>query len=1028
MALDTTADTPDDSDLDAVGEQMSPLQALLGGAGFTTVTPEGKAKATEVFGDLYSKRTAYDTAENAAYDEYETKAAEAREILKRAREVLAAKKTPSTRWLELAKGFGAPTRTGAFGESISNYATARIPGKQQEQAWEETRDKDVLGMDQGVNTIDQNLALQRLRLQAARKGSDDKLMIEAMKIMGKPVPNGKTPPRTTQDRAAAALDAAYVKDYLDFNQQGAANASSDIEALTAANRTLKGLKYDPKTGKDVPGVQSDTISGPFVGILPKMVRDIILPKSSETQENIESVAQKSMRVIMGPQFTENEGVRLLARVYNPLLEEHVNARRVSRLLQQLQRAYAQKVAAAKYFEQNGTLQHYKGKTSWTMSDFDPDVPDGRSPLDAVKSELGAVTGSTPPGNTRKPVTEGIKPDLEWEWGEPAKEAAFAEGGLVGTTPDGRSIFKMPDGKTMGAPKGVTYEQAVERWKMLSGSADTPTIPGLPPQEIPDRDDPDPGAPPLPDPTAPNPDPQMMADPQVPPPDMGDRMIGGIPASVAGAGAGALVGATASVAAPRIAGALQAPVRGVANRIRPGSMQPYGESPAEKRLLSLMQEKGITPSGVAGQVRGMQKQGIPAMAMDAGDPTMRTLAESGLAQSGLPNATEALKRLRDRNAGQASRTADQVNTALKPDEYFSKLDELTDNMYKNAKPLYDAAYAANPKVKSKVLPALLNTPDGKKAVKNALRLMRNQGKQIGKADAMGMVTAPSLEFLDNVKRGFDQLIATEEGAGASRQSTPLGKSMRDLRGQLLTELDTATKPSKGDSLYAKARAEYAGDLEVRDALQSGREEFDKMAPAELKKKFDALSFSEKDAFRTGVAQRLFESIDKPTRETNAAQKIIGSGGNRKKLEALFDTPKQAELYTTALQKESELYDASKGTITKAELGQAQHVEPAPGRLRKITKYIPRLGIGSVPMWALQAIRVNSDGDEKHMDELVKHLKAATPDELADLSKLDKKLGRRIARTGRAGKAAKIGAGVGAAGAMLEAAMGEGDDAE
>src|SRR5262245_42432087 len=99
-------------------DELSPLSALLT-SGLSTVTPEGKAQASKLFGELYAKRGQYDTEEQTAYDDYEKRAQEAREVLRMARDRLSAQKVPTTKWLEMAAGFGAPTRAGSFGESVS---------------------------------------------------------------------------------------------------------------------------------------------------------------------------------------------------------------------------------------------------------------------------------------------------------------------------------------------------------------------------------------------------------------------------------------------------------------------------------------------------------------------------------------------------------------------------------------------------------------------------------------------------------------------------------------------------------------------------------------------------------------------------------------------------------------------------------------------------------------------------------------------------------------------------------------------
>ena len=62
----------------------------------------------------------------------------------------------------------------------------------------------------------------------------------------------------------------------------------------------------------------------------------------------------------------------------------------------------------------------------------------------------------------------------------------------------------------------------------------------------------------------------------------------------------------------------------------------------------------------------------------------------------------------------ARVGEQVNQALKPDNYLTKSQELTDALYANAKPLYEAAYQQFPAVKSQALYQLMNTPSGQEA--------------------------------------------------------------------------------------------------------------------------------------------------------------------------------------------------------------------------------------------------------------------------------------------------------------------------
>ncbi len=996
---------------------VSPLQMLM--MGYSTVTPEGKAKATEVFGDLYGKRSEYDQEEDSAYQEYEAQARQARETLRKAREVLAAKRTPSTRWLEMAKGFGQATRAGSFGESVANYADARIPGRPREAEWEANRDNQLLQFDQGISGIDQALAMQKLKLKQARRGADDKLMIEAMKIMGKPMPGaGKTPPKTAERVAQEALDKAYVKDYVEFIQGGAADATKNIEELRSAHKAL---------------TKSDMKTGPIIGLVPKVLRDVFLPKASATQEAVESTVQRSLRQILGPQFTAKEGESLLARVYNPRLPEQINAVRVARLIEQLDRAYQEKIKAADYFEEHGTLNGYTGKKAWSLGEFLPDGEDMEGDDDprAIAGDIEAtVTGGgrrpAPQQQMAPPAPAAVAPDegmdeIPIESLLPAQARGgrikkFAEGGPVeGDFPDGRPRFRMPDGKVIRARPGEDDNTVLQISTTATGTA--PTRPGLPPQQIPPREDV--AAEPVGQPALPAQPPQAAA--PVRPPMVAAQGQEEAPSymDVAMEEAPSAIGYTAAGAAG--AGLGDKLLTAAGDRLIPGRK----ETPAQRRVLDMMQEQGRSPQTVAAGVRQTQKMGIPAMAMD--DPSLRGTADNVLPETGLQNATTILQRLKDRAGGLEERVTEQVNQNLKPDDFFEKEKQLLDELYTNSDPLYKKAYAQFPAIKSKVLNALLDTPDGKKAVKLALRELRNEGKKIGKQDAMNMVTQPSLEFLDKVKQGLDRLITKEEGHGMNYKATSLGKSMRGLRDALRNEMDEATTVKGGNSLYKAAREQYAGDLEVLDALRTGRDEFSKLQPQQLNKLMEGLSFAEKDAFRTGVAQNLFEVLQSPTTDVNSARRIIGSTAMQAKLRTLFDNDKQFDLFKTALEKEAELHELDKKSIRRGEAGQELHAEPKDGMIKRGAKYVPRLGWKSPTMWALQFIRNNAQATEKKMDEVLEHLKASTPDELAHLEKtLGPKYARRVSRKGRAAKTAVAGA---LAGAAYKVATGaEPDDEE
>lgn len=527
----------------------------------------------------------------------------------------------------------------------------------------------------------------------------------------------------------------------------------------------------------------------------------------------------------------------------------------------------------------------------------------------------------------------------------------------------------------------------------------------------------------------------------------DRATNAFQTSALGSGLSVLGGLAAKYG---ISGA-----EGLVDRIR-------GEpiSGAEKRLSSALGEDTRGVSGPISDVARLRRSGVPATLLDTGGPRLRALGEAAASRRG-PESDALVKDLSDRASGTRDRVSEKVNKALKPDEYFSQMDKLQEALYSNAQPLYEAAYKAFPSISSNTLMGILSTPDGQKALRMGLRLAGN--RQMGitpeelqtqeltplqrleqEAKTQGLFqseetptpeqakkemdwlknykaaqesgdqtvekVAPGLplEFYDYVKRGFDQLVRSEESSGP----TTLGHSIRGLRNRLRSELDRATIDPKGDSPYQAARQQYAGDLEVLDALKSGREEFNRMTPEEVARRVKDMSFSEKDAFRSGVAQHLFEKINGPTSDINAARRVIGSPATTEKLRPLFDSDSQFKLFKASLDKEMDMFDKSKQVVSRAASSGVSQAGRGESLLEKIDPGLHSTPWGWSPTtWTLNLLRQAPTMSNKTAEEISKTLRTTDPSELRSLSqRLEKVSAKLQGRNRRAGKAGVIGAAI------------------
>jgi hypothetical protein len=149
-----------------------------------------------------------------------------------------------------------------------------------------------------------------------------------------------------------------AQDLVDFTIGGGfSDVQKGLSQLDIAKKTLQQQPEGKITGKLV-GAQDDT------GIL-----KYTNPTAQDTKEQVQEIAQRNLRLILGPQFTAKEGEALISRVYNPALPQSVNVKRLDLLQEQMTSAAKTKQEAVDYYNTNGTLKGFKGKLYNTTSDF-----------------------------------------------------------------------------------------------------------------------------------------------------------------------------------------------------------------------------------------------------------------------------------------------------------------------------------------------------------------------------------------------------------------------------------------------------------------------------------------------------------------------------------------------------------------------------------------------------------------------------------------------------------------------------------
>lgn len=199
---------------------------------------------------------------------------------------------------------------------------------------------------------------------------------------GEIVPNPE-PQKPSLSKGQEAVDKAFAKEYVALQSVGGlADIDKRVGQLQEAAASLQ-------SGKN--------ITGAWTGLVPEFAEPALIPSTVETREAVEEVVQRNLREVLGAQFTQREGDRLIARAFNPKLSEEENAKRVGRLIKQIESALRSKRSAIEYFEENGTLVGWSGKLP-SIGDLEAAVdgssyqgvtPQASSALDAARQAIQA---------------------------------------------------------------------------------------------------------------------------------------------------------------------------------------------------------------------------------------------------------------------------------------------------------------------------------------------------------------------------------------------------------------------------------------------------------------------------------------------------------------------------------------------------------------------------------------------------------------------------------------------------------------
>jgi len=368
----------------------------------------------------------------------------------------------------------------------------------------------------------------------------------------------------------------------------------------------------------------------------------------------------------------------------------------------------------------------------------------------------------------------------------------------------------------------------------------------------------------------------------------DRAMGGL----VGAGVGAATGG----AAHGIIRGIQAGGGKIAQGVRT-IRDPEGA--AMRKTAEAFNLDETTAARGAARLKSLGRQGMIA---DVGGENVLGLARGTAGVPG-PAKNRIMMALEGRAGGEAERIGQGLRKGLKPQDYFAAEEVMLGKLQAPAAEAYQAAYQANSSVMTKTLERYLKRPVMKKVLKQAVDLAGIESSRVGplskelgdmaryaaevgrmKPVKGGVARGFKLETWDNMKRGIDALIDKQTNPITGRL-TNKGRLLGNLKRDLVKELDRATGGTK--SLYAKARKQYAGDIEVLNSLRDGRK-FMKMDAERITQKLNGLSDAGKEAYRSGAARAVMDVVEGTADQASAARRLFGKSITRKKISAIFPT--------------------------------------------------------------------------------------------------------------------------------------------
>lgn len=277
------------------------------------------------------------------------------------------------------------------------------------------------------------------------------------------------------------------------------------------------------------------------------------------------------------------------------------------------------------------------------------------------------------------------------------------------------------------------------------------------------------------------------------------------------------------------------------------------------------------------------------------------------------ASEAVERLASRGEGTSARVSEDVQAATaQRGQSLNQLEATIENRRRMGNTLYERAFQHGEVANPDTLTMIQNP-------RVAEILKRASDRRVKVADLGGrpyqplfretdqgpkLARVPTVEDLHLLKTSLDDDIRQAYQAGEGQ----LGNALRDFKNRIVRNLEDEVPA------YKQARETYKGDIEVEEAIASGRSDILRKPVDELRRDFSGLSGAEKDAYRSGAIDAILSRrVDAKVDSSDFARSLWGNADMRNRLSLLVKSQDDLERLVKQFDRERRIARTNRGVL-------------------------------------------------------------------------------------------------------------------